>query len=304
MLTVFMFLFLLLSISAIVALVVGLIKPERVIRWGATRTRPRVLLITVPTILVSFIFASYFASKSITPEEKLAMDKKREEQQIAKEQEKKKKAEEKKIQQENEKKEKEENERKQKEAKEKKAQEEAEDKVKKEAEEQQKQAELEKKKQEQQEKKAQEELKKQEKEAAAFENNVKKVVNKKFGEKKVESIQINDNLGTENENDKIVLITAEGKENVSKNYTKKGMWTDTVSILKDLSNEKNISEITFFYKYPLIDAYGNEKKDTVMKINLNRDTLDKINFDNFSYDNLPKISNQYWEHPMPINLRI
>ncbi|EJS04904.1 hypothetical protein [Bacillus mycoides] len=75
------------------------------------------------------------------------------------------------------------------------------------------------------------------------------------------------------------------------------MWTDTVSILKDLSNEKNISEITFFYKYPLIDAYGNEKKDTVMKINLNRDTLDKINFDNFSYDNLPKISNQYWEHP-------
>ncbi|KZD38288.1 hypothetical protein BW897_21325 [Bacillus cereus] len=157
MLTVFMFLFLLLSISAIVALVVGLIKPERVIRWGATRTRRRVLLITVPTILVSFIFASYFASKSITPEEKLAMDKKREEQQIAKEQEKKKKAEEKKIQQENEKKEKEENERKQKEAKEKKAQEEAEVKVKKEAEEQQKQAELEKKKQEQQEKKAQEE---------------------------------------------------------------------------------------------------------------------------------------------------
>ncbi|WP_242245931.1 hypothetical protein [Bacillus cereus group sp. BfR-BA-01523] len=146
MLTVFMFLFLLLSISAIVALVVGLIKPERVIRWGATRTRRRVLLITVPTILVSFIFASYFASESITPEEKLAMDKKREEQQIAKEQEKKKKAEEKKIQQENEKKEKEENERKQKEAKEKKAQEEAEAKVKKEAEEQQKLAQIEKEK--------------------------------------------------------------------------------------------------------------------------------------------------------------
>ncbi len=130
-----MFLFLLLSISAIVALVVGLIKPERVIRWGATRTRRRVLLITLPTILVSFIFASYFASKSITPEEKLAMDKKREEQQIAKEQEKKKKAEEKKIQQENEKKEKEE-----------KAQEEAEAKVKKEAEEQQKLAQIEKEK--------------------------------------------------------------------------------------------------------------------------------------------------------------
>lgn len=108
---------------------------------------------------------------------------------------------------------------------------------------------------------------------------------------------MNDNLGTENPNDKIVLITAEAKENVSANYTKKGMWIDTISILKDLKNEKNISEIAFFYKYPLVDQYGNEKKDNVMKITLNRETLDKINYDNFLHNNLPKVANQYWEHP-------
>ncbi|PEL17641.1 hypothetical protein CN599_16370 [Bacillus wiedmannii] len=75
------------------------------------------------------------------------------------------------------------------------------------------------------------------------------------------------------------------------------MWMDTISILKDIKDEKQISEITFFYKYPLVDAYGNEKKDNVMKIQLNRETLDKINYDNLLHDNLPKIANQYWEHP-------
>ncbi|MEK4742666.1 MULTISPECIES: hypothetical protein [unclassified Bacillus (in: firmicutes)] len=150
-----------------------------------------------------------------------------------------------------------------------------------------------------------EEKKKQEKEAAApvekkeesLEDKVTKLVNDKFGKKEVESVKVNDNLGTENPNDKIVLITAEAKENVSANYTKKGMWIDTISILKDLKNEKNISEIAFFYKYPLVDQYGNEKKDNVMKITLNRETLDKINYDNFLHNNLPKVANQYWEHP-------
>lgn len=154
--------------------------------------------------------------------------------------------------------------------------------------------------------KADKEKKKQEKEVAAqpvekkeesLEDKVKKLASNEFGKEKVESVKVNDNLGTEDTNDKIVLITAEAKENVSANFTKKGMWIATISILKDLKDEKNISEISFFYKYPLVDQYGNEKKDNVMKITLNRETLDKINYDNFIHNNLPKIVNQYWEHP-------
>ncbi|MGN5653440.1 hypothetical protein [Bacillus sp. Brlt_9] len=154
--------------------------------------------------------------------------------------------------------------------------------------------------------KADEEKKKQEKEVAAqsvekkeesLEDKVKKLASNEFGKGKVESVKVNDNLGTEDPNDKIVLLTAEAKENVSANYTKKGMWIATISILKDLKNEKNISEIAFFYTYPLVDQYGNEKKDNVMKITFNRETLDKINYDNFLHNNLPKVANQYWEHP-------
>ncbi|MGN4631670.1 hypothetical protein ACTFQO_25090 [Bacillus cereus group sp. MYBK29-1] len=79
---------------------------------------------------------------------------------------------------------------------------------------------------------AEEEKKKQEKEVAAqpvekkeesLEDKVKKLTSNEFGKEKVESVKVNDNLGTEDPNDKIVLITAEAKENVSANYTKKGM---------------------------------------------------------------------------------
>lgn len=174
------------------------------------------------------------------------------------------------------------------------------ERVKKEKEEQ-KEAEKQRKQQEKEAEKAKKEQEKKEKEEAkkakGLEDKLNKIVNKKFGKDKVESIQINDNLGTDDPKDKIVLVTAEAKESATQNYTRKGMWIDTIYILKDLKDEKEISEITFFYKYPLVDAYGNEKKDNVMKLQFNRETLDKINYDNLLHDNLPKIANQYWEHP-------
>ncbi|WP_240678707.1 hypothetical protein [Bacillus cereus] len=181
----------------------------------------------------------------------------------------------------------------------------AEEKAQKEAEKAQKAEEKERVKKEKEEKKeaekAKKEQEKKEKEEAkkekGLEDKLNKVVNKKFGKDKVESIQINDNLSTDDPNDKIVLVTTEAKESATQNYTRKGMWIDTIYILKDLKDEKEISEITFFYKYPLVDAYGNEKKDNVMKLQFNRETLDKINYDNLLHDNLPKIANQYWEHP-------
>ncbi|MFK4417135.1 membrane-bound lytic murein transglycosylase [Bacillus sp. RC251] len=172
--------------------------------------------------------------------------------------------------------------------------------VKKEKEEQ-KAADKQREQQEKEAEKAKKDQEKKEKEEAkkakGLEDKLNKAASKKFGKDKVESIQINDNLATDDPNDKIVLLTAEAKESATQNYTRKGMWMDTISILKDLKDEKGISEITFFYKYPLVDAYGNEKKDNVMKIQLNRETLDKINYDNLLHDNLPKIANQYWEHP-------
>lgn len=128
------------------------------------------------------------------------------------------------------------------------------------------------------------ELKKEE----SLEDKVKKAVNKKFEEKSVESIQVND---------KVVQITVEGKNGLTVESRKTGMWKDTITILKELKNEKNISEITFNYTFPTIDTYGNKSKEIVMKITLDRETLDKINYDNLPRENLPIIAKKYWMHP-------
>ncbi|WP_254906391.1 hypothetical protein [Bacillus thuringiensis] len=88
-----MFLFLLASILSVIALIIGLIKPGKVVRFGNTKTRGRVILIFLPVLFISFILASLFASKSITPEERVAIDKKRAEEKVLKENQEKEKVE-------------------------------------------------------------------------------------------------------------------------------------------------------------------------------------------------------------------
>ncbi|QFY01364.1 hypothetical protein GE376_19595 [Bacillus cereus] len=93
MFTALMFLFLLVSILSVIALIIGLIKPGKVVRFGNTKTRGRVILIFLPVLFISFILASVFASKSITPEERVAIDKKRAEEKVLKENQEKAKLE-------------------------------------------------------------------------------------------------------------------------------------------------------------------------------------------------------------------
>ena len=81
------------------------------------------------------------------------------------------------------------------------------------------------------------------------------------------------------------------------------MWKDTSDMLKDVAKEKDISEVVFFWKFELEDAYGNKSNDNVMKITYNRETLDKINFDNFSFNNIPTTATQYWQHPLSIKIK-
>ncbi len=136
-----------------------------------------------------------------------------------------------------------------------------------------------------------------EKQPASLEDKINKIAQDNVGKKNVESIQLNNNLGTEAENDKIALITLSGKDNLTNNMIKKGMWKDTTDMLKDIAKEKDISEVVFFWKFELEDTYGNKKNENVMKITYNRETIDKINFDNFSFNNIPTTANQYWQHP-------
>lgn len=52
-----------------------------------------------------------------------------------------------------------------------------------------------------------------------------------------------------------------------------------------------------FWSFPLVDAYGNSKEDTVLKIMLTKETLDKINFEQFDKDNFSVIADEFYQHP-------
>ncbi|PET90387.1 hypothetical protein COL15_19300 [Bacillus thuringiensis] len=94
------FLFLLLSVLAIIALIIGLIKPGKVIRFGNKKTRGLVILIFLPILFISFILTGVFANKSINPEERAAIDKKRTEEKVLKEKQEQEKSEKEKKEQE------------------------------------------------------------------------------------------------------------------------------------------------------------------------------------------------------------
>ena len=104
-------------------------------------------------------------------------------------------------------------------------------------------------------------------------------------------------MGTATEDDKIAILTIHASDNLTDNMFKQGMWIDTQKILKGIANEKEISEIAFFWQFETVDPYGTKKVDNVMKIIFNRETIDKINFSNLIFENIPKTATTYWEHP-------
>ncbi|MDP1457975.1 hypothetical protein Q8G37_16140 [Bacillus wiedmannii] len=165
----------------------------------------------------------------------------------------------------------------------------------KEAEKQRKQQEKEEKdaqKRAEKERKAQEKAKKdEENKEVKFKENIEKVVKKTIGKSDVESVEINTNFDLPEPNNKVVLL------NLTNATDKILVWNDTTNILKELDKEKKIQKIIFVWKAELTDTYGNKKTEPVVKMNIDRETIDKINFDNFLYKNLPTVVSDYWQHP-------
>lgn len=108
----------------------------------------------------------------------------------------------------------------------------------------------------------------------------------------MESIEVNKNYDLPNPNNKVVLL------NLKNANDKILTWNDTTRILKNLSKEKEIQKVIFVWRAELTDTYGNTESNPVMKMNIDRENLDKINFDNFMYKNIPNVVQDYWEHPV------
>lgn len=116
-----------------------------------------------------------------------------------------------------------------------------------------------------------------------------------LGEDALENIEVNDYP----ENGyKIVLLTLNGSDNITQNLIYKGMLMDSSDLAEGFKNSGlEIHDIMMSWQFPLIDTYGNEEDGEVLRINLSGESLNQINFDNFLFENLPSIADNYWEHP-------
>lgn len=128
---------------------------------------------------------------------------------------------------------------------------------------------------------------------------ITEAVNEKTNMDKVRlvKLEINDHAGTKKESDKIALITLNADENLSSNLTKGGILMDSSDLFKSLFENSEIEEVVLFWQLTLVDTYGNEKDDTVLKVALTKEIAGKINWDNFDRNNYSKVASDYWEHP-------
>lgn len=93
-----------------------------------------------------------------------------------------------------------------------------------------------------------------------------------------------------------VTVIATAKENLTIGLTLSAIQSDTLDILEQAAKIKDVDTVSFSWKLPATDSYGNDTEVVVMKATFERDTIDRINFDNINLDNLPDIADSYNVH--------
>ena len=112
----------------------------------------------------------------------------------------------------------------------------------------------------------------------------------------VKEIEINDNLG-KNDGSKLILVHLNAPIKATNNFIKKTVNEQTLEIAKSIKDDSSIDftvdSITYFWYLPLTDSYGKTKSSKAYKISLEKDTLEKINYEDLDSVDLPAIADQY-----------
>ncbi|CAD2078232.1 hypothetical protein JEOAER750_01866 [Jeotgalicoccus aerolatus] len=158
------------------------------------------------------------------------------------------------------------------------------------------------------EKAAEEQREKEEAEKAAEEQREKEEAEKELTpEQEIEEAVrdnpravINDLIITTDGTEAIVSVTFEGRDNLTLNMVKSGIYENMSNILFSLKElDYEFIDITLMAQLPLIDQYGNEELSVVMRGNYDSTILENINPDNkyTVMDNIPNIALNWYEHP-------
>lgn len=91
------------------------------------------------------------------------------------------------------------------------------------------------------------------------------------------------------------LIKFRGSENLTTRWTVLGMYKDMFYILKAIQPIID-TDVDFNVVYSLQDKYGNAEDVIVIKATFTNATIQKINFDNALFQNIPDLADEWWDH--------
>lgn len=113
----------------------------------------------------------------------------------------------------------------------------------------------------------------------------------------IENVVGEENLETFNyvPDNNFSMIKFRGTENLTNNSTVKGMYLDIFNILKEIQSIID-TDVDFNVVYPLQDKYGNVSDEIVIKATFTNSTIQKINFENALFGNIPDLADEWWNH--------
>lgn len=94
---------------------------------------------------------------------------------------------------------------------------------------------------------------------------------------------------------KNLVIEAVGKDSITTNMIKTGMFISIYEVMK--ANKNPPVDFDFLISFPLIDKYGNSELGIVMKVTYKSESMAKINWKRFLHLDIEEAADRYWEHP-------
>ncbi|MFE4072539.1 hypothetical protein [Peribacillus sp. YIM B13540] len=102
-------------------------------------------------------------------------------------------------------------------------------------------------------------------------------------------------MGTDIENDNIVILTLLGSENLTAKMKANGLFEDSNVVFQSLFENTDVEEAVLFWQLPVTDSTGNTSDKNVLKITLTRDTFENINWEDFDSHDYKIVAEDYEE---------
>lgn len=94
-----------------------------------------------------------------------------------------------------------------------------------------------------------------------------------------------------------ISITFKGSENLTHNMTVETMYMDMSKILEVIQPDSNFNvNVSFNITYPLSNVYGESEETLVITATFSNQTIQRIDFENFDFKNIPAIADEWWNH--------